>query len=86
VELFLGGTKRADIARQLGITPTAVHKALAHHKVIPPARFERMTISAVTMDDYNWLKREAQRSGVKIADIARAMLTDAIAEARDGGA
>lgn len=73
-----------EIARRLGCTRQTVYLALKRHRgrVAPPAM--TMRIAAITRDEAQWLKGEAQKVGVSWRDLARAMLSDAIAEAKDG--
>ena len=73
VRLRASGKRVNEIARQLGVTPAAVCHALARHKV---------TVPFLMPEQMQWLRDEAQRSGAEIGDIARALLADAIEDAR----
>ena len=72
------------IAQELNCSRSNVYKALRRYKVRMPKPCKEMKISALTPDEAYWLKCEARRIGVAWPDLARAMLTDAIAEARNG--
>lgn len=74
-----------EIARKLGCTRGNVYKALRRHglKVEALRAAPMMRIAPISHEERLWLRREARRMNVSWRDLARALLTDAIAEARD---
>lgn len=83
LDLFDQGVAPPVIAQQVGVDRCYTYKVLRMHGR-PTRQYREMKISAVARDDYEWLRREAARIGSSVADLARAMLTDAIDEARNG--
>lgn len=84
IELHEAGMTPPSIAQQLECGYSNVYKTIRRYKVRRPLPSKGMKISALTPDEGYWLKCEARRMGVSWQDLARAMLTDAIAEARNG--
>lgn len=85
VDMAKGGWAVHAIAAELKCTKNTVYKAIRRYdQREPPRPSKAMKISALTPDEAYWLKDEARRIGVPWPDLARAMLTDAINEARDG--
>jgi transposase len=84
LELGANGMKPAYIAKELECSKSTVYKALRRYKVRQPKPSKFMKISALTIEEGYWLKCEARRIGVPWMDLARAMLTDAINEAKNG--
>lgn len=72
------------IACALDCTPSTVYKTIRRYKVRQPAPAKEMKISALAPDEAYWLKCEARRLNVAWPDLARALLKDAIEEARRG--
>lgn len=93
VKLAHQGIGRREIARMVGCTPPNVYKTLLRHGIItppppPPARPRAPAlttrISVLSDEDRTWLRQEAKRMKVHWRDLARAILTDAIYEAKHG--
>ncbi len=87
VKLAHQGIGRHEIARMVGCAPPNVYKTLLRHGIItpPPPRPALTTcISVLSDEDRTWLRQEAKRMKVHWRDLARAILTDAIYEAKHG--
>lgn len=87
LDLHAKGVRAVDIAAAAGCTRANVHATLRRYGR-PTKRevFATMQIASVSMDDLKWLRGEAAKIGVPVRVLARSMLVDAIAEARDAGA
>jgi IS30 family transposase len=83
VGLYDAGMRVAEIAQRTGVDRCFIYKLLKWNGRVT-RQYREMKISSVARDDYEWLRREATRMGSSVADLARAMLTDAIDEARNG--
>jgi hypothetical protein len=83
LDLFDQGVRPPVIALEVEVHRVHVYRVLRAH-----GRYTRglktMRVSTVAQEDLAWLRREARRVGARWQDLARAMLTDAIQEARDG--
>ena len=86
VEMYDAGVRVAEIAQRTGVERCFVYKIIkkAGRQTSKPRQHRTMTVSSVSCEDYEWLLREARRMRSTVADLARAMLTDAIDEARNG--
>lgn len=82
IALFRSGMRQADIAREVSCTPANVYRALFNHGEIDGPTIS-MRISPLTLEDRTWLRKQAAIAKVPLCDLARAMLVDAINEARD---
>jgi hypothetical protein len=83
LELHAQGANALEIATAVNVARTYVYKVLRHHGHRSRVA-TTMTISIVGSEDLNWLRAEARRTRTRVPDLARAMLTDAIYEARNG--
>lgn len=85
VKLYHAGLHPADIARMLCCSRSNVHKSLRRHLGVKvEIRNAHTRVSPLALKDMLWLQEEARRLKISTADLARAMLVDAIGEARDG--
>ena len=83
--LYEGGMAPSDIAGIVGCTRSNVHKSIQRHcGGAKSPRYGLTRVSLLPPDDLEWLHAEAHRLGAPIGDIARALLIDAIEEARHG--
>jgi hypothetical protein len=76
-----GVTSPTRIARQLGCSVANVAKTIKRH--VPeytPRPKGGLVIDGISETDMAWLRAEAAKANVTIPDMARAMLTDAIAD------
>lgn len=78
------GMSKPDIVRNLRCDPSLVHRALVRYGLHKASPYGTLRISGLNAEDQRWLMEEARRTGVRWQDLARALLSDAIAEARDG--
>lgn len=79
VALASAGYAPTDIYRMVGCSRIYVHKVLASRKLTGNGRY-----SPLPRDDFVWLRTEAEKNGVPVADFARALLVDAIEDAKGG--
>lgn len=87
IEMHKRGMRASEIARDVGCTRSNVTQVLKRCGLIdqrPKRPKLTMRIAHLADDDRKWLKREARRMRVRWQDLARAMLSDAISEVRDG--
>lgn len=70
------GISGADISRQLGISDASVSKTIKRHTIGSDA----MWVPALPREVSRYLIQEAGKSGVKIGELARAFLIDAVNE------
>lgn len=83
VELYNSGLHPADIARVVECSRSNVHKSLRRHlDRKDEIRNAHTRVSPLALKDMMWLQDEARRLNISSADLARAMLVDAINEAR----
>lgn len=82
VRLFNEGLPPIEIGPRVGCSRSNAHKTLRRHVASLKLCYTR--ISPLSSRDMDWLQAEAQRLKTTTPDLARAMLVDAIAEARDG--
>lgn len=83
LELYDQGMRPPDIARVVQADRAYVYRLLrAHGRQTCRKAIGRMYVSPVEPGDFEWLRAEARKIGTSVADLARAMLTDAINEAR----
>lgn len=85
LELRAQGKSAREIAEETGVDRTYVQRVVRKHLNRAPRQYRNMTIASVATEDFRWLRNEAIRTGTTVRDLARAMLTDAIQEARDAG-
>ena len=84
IDLYRDGLAVADIAVLVGCSRSNVHKALKRHDIEGYGERRAHTqISPLPRDLLRWLREEAARINVNTRDLARAILVDAIEEARD---
>lgn len=82
VRLWRSGVKsRTEIARRVGCSMSNVRKVIMRHV---PEYTTPIMVSGLTVDQVKWLEAEASKSGVTPDVMARALLIDAIEEARQG--
>lgn len=81
-----GVINKTEIARRVGCTSVNVHKTLKRHAPAYTTSLRRMNfnVHGLPDDQIEWLEAEASRSGVTPEVMARALLIDAIEEARQG--
>lgn len=78
VRLYQEGVCRQEIARRLGMSYSGVTNVLQRWAA------PDITVGGLTRDEWAWLLEEARKTGTTIGTIAKALLVDAIAEARGG--
>lgn len=81
LELHAQGMHPPDIAGIVKVDRTYVYRVLRRYG-FRSRPIKRMTVACVAPEDFAWLRAEARKIGTSVADLARAMLTDAIEEAR----
>jgi hypothetical protein len=84
LELHGQGLRQVEIAEVVGCSRANVSKAIEKHAGDAPVT-TGFHIAALTGEDHAWLAIEAGRLGCAVRDLARALLADAIEEARHGG-
>lgn len=85
IDLYRDGLAVADIAALVGRSRSNVHKTLKRHEIEGYGERRAHTqISPLPRDLLQWLREEAGRLNVSTRDLARALLVDAIYEARNG--
>lgn len=83
LELHDQGYRQCEIVRMVPCDSSQVYATLKRWgKTLPDVK--AMRIAPISREDMAWLRAEAQATKVRWQDLARAMLTDAIQEARDG--
>lgn len=84
LQLYAEGKKPKEIAAEVKCSRPNVHRVLKRAGKGMPRVLRLTSVSRLSQEDERWLRAEARRLGVAMADLARAMLVDAIEEARDG--
>lgn len=79
IRLHNEGVSQHEIARRLGCTQPNVWVAIRRHLGGGPIR-----ISVLSKEQMNWLRNQASRQRVRVNDLARAMLVDAVCDAMEG--
>jgi hypothetical protein len=85
LDLFEQGVRPPVIALEVEVDRCYVYRVLkAHgHRMRARPGSQTIRISTLAETDLDWLKEEARAVDVRWQDLARAMLIDAIQEARD---
>jgi hypothetical protein len=86
IRLWRDGVRSpSEISRRVGCTVPNTVKTLARHvpEYTPHKKPRVVRVVGLPKDDMRWLESEAKANGVEIDQMARAMLVDAIEEARN---